>query len=216
MLKCAVVQQRPVRSNGWQAPADWRRMGWMGSMVRLYPNMWSRFGFIRSTLWQSSSGSWWQVLRGWKTALQSLQFRCQFSLSFYIHLFLIRRIMFYILSLSTIPSPPSPPPFLQPCPADGPSYRAVQCSAFDATPYKGDNHTWLPVQMKSTKLWQIRLTENLLTTFALWLCALKVLRVNCTANQKANSSLSCCRTVSWTERRAIPERVICASMECVG
>jgi hypothetical protein len=70
--------------------------------------------------------------------------------------------------------------------------------------------------MKSTKLWQIRLTENLLTTFALWLCAFKVLRVNCTANQKVNSSLSCCRTVSWTERRAIPARVICASMECVG
>ena len=81
--------------------------------------------------------------------------------------------MFYILSLSTIPSPPSPPPFLQPCPADGPSYRAVQCSAFDATPYKGDNHTWLPVQMKSTKLWQIRLTENLLTTFALFILCIQ-------------------------------------------
>uniref|UniRef100_A0A0P5WCA6 A disintegrin and metalloproteinase with thrombospondin motifs n=3 Tax=Daphnia magna TaxID=35525 RepID=A0A0P5WCA6_9CRUS len=38
---------------------------------------------------------------------------------------------------------------LDPCPADGPSYRAVQCSVFDATPYKGENHTWLPVQIKS-------------------------------------------------------------------
>ena len=38
---------------------------------------------------------------------------------------------------------------LQPCPADAPSYRATQCSSFDQTPYKGDNHTWLPVQMKS-------------------------------------------------------------------
>lgn len=42
--------------------------------------------------------------------------------------------------------------FWQPCPADGPSYRAVQCSAFDPTPYKGENHTWLPVQNKSTQL----------------------------------------------------------------
>lgn len=38
---------------------------------------------------------------------------------------------------------------LQPCPADAPSYRAIQCSSFDQTPYKGDNHTWLPVQIKS-------------------------------------------------------------------
>lgn len=67
--------------------------------------------------------------------------------------------MLNVLSLS---------PRSQPCPADGPSYRAVQCSAFDATPYKGDNHTWLPVQMKSTKPWQNRLSATTFLVFILF------------------------------------------------
>ena len=38
---------------------------------------------------------------------------------------------------------------IQPCPEHSPSYRAVQCSAYNPLPYKGDNHTWLPVLIKS-------------------------------------------------------------------
>uniref|UniRef100_A0A5F9CXW8 A disintegrin and metalloproteinase with thrombospondin motifs 7 n=1 Tax=Oryctolagus cuniculus TaxID=9986 RepID=A0A5F9CXW8_RABIT len=34
---------------------------------------------------------------------------------------------------------------LQPCPRGRPSFRQVQCSHFDAMPYKGQLHTWVPV-----------------------------------------------------------------------
>ena len=37
----------------------------------------------------------------------------------------------------------------KPCPEDDPSYRAIQCSNYDHLAYKGENHTWLPVQIKS-------------------------------------------------------------------
>lgn len=34
---------------------------------------------------------------------------------------------------------------MKPCPADGPSFRHIQCSRFDARPYKGKLYKWTPV-----------------------------------------------------------------------
>ncbi|GBO06763.1 A disintegrin and metalloproteinase with thrombospondin motifs 12 [Araneus ventricosus] len=38
----------------------------------------------------------------------------------------------------------------QPCPENSPSFRAVQCSAYDDVPYKEELHTWLPVATPMT------------------------------------------------------------------
>ena len=64
-------------------------------------------------------------------------------------------------SLTAPPTPPHRPKYkgkycvgerkrfrlcsLQACPAGRPSFRQVQCSRFDATLYKGQLHTWVPV-----------------------------------------------------------------------
>ncbi|GBM48893.1 A disintegrin and metalloproteinase with thrombospondin motifs 7, partial [Araneus ventricosus] len=38
----------------------------------------------------------------------------------------------------------------EPCPENSPSFRAVQCSAYDDVPYKEELHTWLPVATPMT------------------------------------------------------------------